>query len=157
MLYYEYRTCVLILLAAFLQQIYNFYCIIAAKMLYYSGGDFMLSLGSYLRILREERHLSLKEASLKTELTDSVISRIETSSNKKIDFTQIKRLTKLYDINIIDFLLTTELISNEDLFQYKKSFQNSELLTPEEHRCIQQTIDLLTKSRKRCNLCHNID
>lgn len=61
-----------------------FNCIFAAMMLYYSGGDFMLSLGSYLRTLREERHLSLKEASLKTELTDSVISRIETSSNKKL-------------------------------------------------------------------------
>ena len=117
----------------------------------------MLSLGSYLRTLREERHLSLKDASIQTTLTDSVISRIENSSNKKIDFSQIKQLTKLYDINIINFLLTTELISDEDLSDYRKTFHNVDLLTPEEINCIQRTIDLLTQNRKRCDLCHNLD
>lgn len=108
----------------------------------------MDELREYLRILREQKKLSLKEVEAKTNIANSTLSRFEKGTQKRLSAYYLKRLAELYEINTIDLFKMAGYLDEKDLKLYTQVFKGTSKLTPEEKKHIQTQIDLFNKNRK---------
>lgn len=109
----------------------------------------MVALGEYLKGIRLQRELSLKDVYKATGISDSKLSRIENETNASDPAPSIlQALSKLYDINLIELYRMAGYLDEEALSSYERVFQNVDLLTEDERNHIQAQIDLFTKGRK---------
>lgn len=108
----------------------------------------MISLGKYLREIRNQRGFSLKFVCKNTGIKDSTLSRIECEKNKSVPNAEIlQKLAELYGVSLIDLYCAAGYLSERDISVYKHTFRNVDLLTEKEKTHIQEEIDLFTKGR----------
>ena len=106
-------------------------------------------LGEYLKEIRLQKKLSLKDVYKLTGISDSKLSRIETGTNASDPAPSIlQALSNLYSINLIELYRMAGYLDEEALSSYKQVFHNVNLLTEDERNHIQAHIDLFTKGRK---------
>ncbi|MEW6407885.1 MAG: helix-turn-helix transcriptional regulator [Patescibacteria group bacterium] len=74
----------------------------------------MIKLGDYLKKLRKELGLSIREAAKRTKFTPSYLSRIESGNFKSIGIETLVRLSYLYEIPITDFLKESGFLEKSD-------------------------------------------
>lgn len=75
----------------------------------------MKSLGKYLKTLREELNLSMRDVAKQTELTPSYISKIETGNTfKSINVDSLIAFSKAYRIPMTALLEEAGFLSKED-------------------------------------------
>lgn len=109
----------------------------------------MVALGEYLKGIRLQQELSLKDVYKATGISDSKLSRIENATNASDPAPSIlQALSKLYNINLIELYCMAGYLDEEALSSYERVFQNVDLLTEDERNHIQAQIDLFTKGRK---------
>ena len=108
----------------------------------------MDKLREYLRMLREQKNLSLKDVEDKTNITNSTLSRFERGTQKRLSAYYLKLLAELYEINTVDLFKIAGYLDEEDLKSYTQVFIGTSHLTPEEKEHIQKQIDLFNKNRK---------
>lgn len=109
----------------------------------------MVALGEYLKRIRMQRELSLKDVYKETGISDSKLSRIENGTNLSNPAPCIlQSLSKLYNVNLIELYCLAGYLDEEALSSYEQVFQNVDLLTEDERNHIQTQIDLFTKGRK---------
>ncbi len=109
----------------------------------------MVALGEYLKGIRLQQELSLKDVYKATGISDSKLSRIENGTNASDPSPSIlQALSKLYNINLIELYHMAGYLDEEALSSYERVFQNVDLLTEDERNHIQAQIDLFTKGRK---------
>ena len=109
----------------------------------------MSSAGDFLKGIRLQRALSLKDVYNHTGVSDSKLSRIENGVNvSEVAPSILIVLAKLYDINLIDLYLMAGYLDDEALSSYERFFRNVDLLSDDEKNHIQEQIDLFTKGRK---------
>ena len=107
----------------------------------------MSKIGTYLKEARNQRSLSLKDVYERCGVTDSKLSRMERGEGKPLDATELRKLAKLYGINVIPLYLMAGYLDDSDLSEYQLVFKHTDLLDDEEMQSIQTQIDLLTKGR----------
>lgn len=108
----------------------------------------MVTLGAYLKRIRLQHGLSLKDVYKKTGISDSKLSRIENGANVSETAPSILQgLSKLYNINLIELYRMAGCLDEEALSSYERVFKNVDLLTEDERNHIQEQIDLFTKGR----------
>lgn len=106
-------------------------------------------LGEYLKEIRLQKKLSLKDVYKLTGISDSKLSRIENGTNASDPAPSIlQSLSNLYSINLIELYRMAGYLDEEALSSYKQVFHNVNLLTEDERNHIQAQIDLFTKGRK---------
>ena len=108
----------------------------------------MSNIGDFLKKQREKNGLSLKDVQKKTGISNSVLSRIE-NDKKQSGASRIvlRSLSKLYGCSLIELFIMADYLDDEA--SYEQVFRNSDLLTDDERKNIQEQIDLFTKGRKR--------
>lgn len=111
-------------------------------------GTMMSDLGTYLKELRNELHLSLKDVQERCGVTDSKLSRLERSEGRDFSPLELKKLAQLYGVNVIPLYIKAGYLDESDLSEYQLLFENANLLNEEEHSSIQTQINLLTKGRQ---------
>ena len=104
-------------------------------------------LGIFLRNVRNAKNLSLKAVQKATGISDSRLSRIENGDNTSPAPADLKMLSQLYQIDIIEIFLLAGYLTPEDLSNYQHTFKNVDKLSPEEMQNIQNSIYLFTKSK----------
>lgn len=107
----------------------------------------MEELRHYLRFMRVQKNLSLKDVSIETNIADSTLSRFEKGTLKRLSAYYLKLLAQLYDINTITLFQMAGYLDDRDLEAYTQVFKNTGYLTPEENELIQKQIDLFNKNR----------
>lgn len=105
-------------------------------------------LGTYLKEKRNECGLSLKDVFERCRVTDSKLSRLERGEGKPLDPIELRKLAQLYNVDAISLYLMAGYLTETDLVEYQRVFQNANLLSNEENQSIQKIIDLFTKDRK---------
>lgn len=109
----------------------------------------MISLGKYLREIRNQRGFSLKFVCENTGIKDSTLSRVEREKNKSVPSAEIlQKLAALYSISLVDLYCMAGYLSERDISSFKNTFQNVDLLTEAEKAHIQEEIDLFTEGRE---------
>lgn len=109
----------------------------------------MSKLGEYLKKIRDELGLSLKDVYRETGISDSKLSRIENGTNVSAPTPDVlQALSKLYQINLVELYLIVGYLDEEALSSYVQVFKNVKLLKDDERKNIQEQIDLFTKGRK---------
>ncbi len=108
----------------------------------------MGNLGSYLKEIRNEYHLSLKDVHQQCGVTDSKLSRLERGEVKLPDPYELKKLAQLYEISVVSLYIMAGYLDESDLSDYQLVFQNTNLLNKEERLSIQTQINLFTKGRQ---------
>lgn len=106
----------------------------------------MTVLGEYLKGIRLQRKLSLKDVYRATGISDSKLSRVENGSNDPAPDI-LRDLSKLYDVDLVKLYCMAGYLNEEALPSCKQVFQNANLLTEDERDLIQRHIDMLTKGR----------
>ena len=107
----------------------------------------MSDIGNYLKELRNKCHLSLKDVHDRCGVTDSKLSRMERGEGKPLDPAELKKLARLYGIDIVPIYIMAGYLDESDLSDYQLVFKNTDLLDEEEKQSIQTQIDLLTKGK----------
>ena len=103
--------------------------------------------GAYLKRLRKESGLSLKDVYTRCGITDSRLSRIERDEGTPLTATELRTLANLYSIDLVKLYLDIGYLDENDLDAYSLVFRNASLLTAEEKLHIQEQIDLFTRGR----------
>ena len=111
----------------------------------------MSDLGTYLKELRNQLHLSLKDVQERCGVTDSKLSRLERGEGRDFSPLELKKLAQIYNINVIPLYIKAGYLDENDLAAYRRIFKNADLLNEEEHSNIQTQINLLTKGRQVSN------
>ena len=110
----------------------------------------MSNIGDFLKKQREKNGLSLKDVQKKTGISNSVLSRIENDKKQSgASPIVLRSLSKLYGCSLIELFIMSDYLDDEALSSYEQVFRNSDLLTDDERKNIQEQIDLFTKGRKR--------
>ena len=97
----------------------------------------MSNIGDFLKKQRENNGLSLKD--------------VQENDKKQSGASPIvlRSLSKLYGCSLIELFIMADYLDDEALSSYEQVFRNSDLLTDDERKNIQEQIDLFTKGRKR--------
>ena len=110
----------------------------------------MSNIGDFLKKQREKNGLSLKDVQKKTGISNSVLSRIENDKKQSgASPIVLRSLSKLYGCSLSELFIMADYLDDEALSSYEQVFRNSDLLTDDERKNIQEQIDLFTKGRKR--------
>lgn len=110
----------------------------------------MSNIGDFLKKQREKNGLSLKDVQKKTGISNSILSRIENDKKQSgASPIVLRSLSKLYGCSLIELFIMADYLDDEALSSYEQVFRNSDLLTDDERKNIQEQIDLFTKGRKR--------
>lgn len=107
----------------------------------------MIKLGAFLKEQRIRLKMSLKDVQKRCGITDSRLSRFERGEGKMLDPLELKRLARLYDIDLVQIFVMAEYIDESDLEGYQMFFKGAEQLSDEERSSIQKQIDLFIKLR----------
>ncbi|MEW4411919.1 helix-turn-helix transcriptional regulator [Clostridium sp. AN503] len=105
----------------------------------------MIDIGTYLKNLRLNANMSQHDVQKATNITNSILSRIEHGQLPTPDI--LKQLSQLYHVDLISLYKLCGFLNNNDLLNYQHVFQNVDKLNPEEKACIQTTINLFTAKR----------
>lgn len=108
----------------------------------------MNEIGSYLKRIRNEHHLSLKDVYERCGITDSKLSRMERGEGEPLNPLELKKLAQVYEISIISIYIKAGYLNKSDLSDYQFVFKNAALLSEDEKQSVQTQIDLFTKGRK---------
>lgn len=108
----------------------------------------MNTLGAYLKDMRKKSGLSLKEVHAQCGITDSKLSRMERDEGPQLTANELRKLAKLYQIDVVQLFLFAGYLDENDLATYQLVFRDASLLTVEEKQHIQEQIDLFIKGRK---------
>lgn len=108
----------------------------------------MKDIGNYLKDIRNQLNLSLKDVYDRCGVTDSKLSRMERGEGRILDPIELKKLAELYQISVVPLFLMTGYMSEKDIRKYQLVFDNADLLTESEKQSIQMQINLLTKGRR---------
>ena len=100
---------------------------------------------------RNKLHLSLKDVQERCGVTDSKLSRLERGEGRDFSPFELKKLARLYDVNVILLYIKAGYLDESDLSEYQLIFKNANLLNEEEYLSIQTQINLLTKGRQVSN------
>lgn len=92
----------------------------------------MKRLGEQLKKLRQDSTLSLNDVYKKTGIHDSVLSHIENGETQNPSPTTLKKLARLYNVNVISLFLLCGYLDENDLTQYQESLSGVDLLADEE-------------------------
>lgn len=114
---------------------------------YYRRGVTMSNLGKRLKAYREALGLSLKQVNEQTGITNSRLSKIE-RGQLVCPPADLKRLARVYEVQLISLYLEADYIDNSDLMEYQLFFKGINELDNEEKQHIQKQIDFMI-SRKR--------
>lgn len=107
----------------------------------------MSNIGTRLRELRIQNKLSLDDVYKITGIADSTLSKIENGKSKRpVSVDILIKLSAAYNVNFIDLLVSSSLISASDVAAYQKTFRNTDLLNADEQAYIQKMIDYIVKS-----------
>lgn len=102
------------------------------------------TLGQYLRAVRKQNKLSMKNVTKETGITDSQLSHIECDVTQNPSHTALKKLALLYNIKLIELYQKAGYLMHEDINSYMEScFNGIEKLTQEDKKQIQNQIDYL--------------
>ena len=106
-----------------------------------------MSMGYYLKCLRNSKGISLKDLSEEVGVTDSILCRLE-NDQIPTNFSRIFRsLANYYGINVITLYLKSNSITQEDLNNF--IFKNCDELTKEEIKHIQDEIDFINLQKNK--------
>lgn len=118
----------------------------------------MYNLGKLLKASRDSKNLTLEQVEKATSITNSRLSRMENNTGKFPTPSDLRKLAKLYDLDIIFLFICAGFLDETDLNNYQKCFKNIEYLTAEEISWIQKGISLLAQEHKNsCNEGSNIN
>ena len=107
----------------------------------------MSELGNRLKESRENIGLSQKKVYQITGITDSRLSKIERGQICCAP-EDLKKLARLYKINLIPLYVLADYINEEDIKEYQFLFRGVSYLDDEEIQHIQSQVDFLNKKRK---------
>lgn len=107
----------------------------------------MNTLGTYLKEMRRKSGLSLKEVHAHCGITDSKLSRMERDEGPQLTPLELKKLAKLYKVDLVQLFLIAGYLDESDLATYQLVFRDASLLSLEEKQHIQEQIDLFIKGR----------
>lgn len=110
----------------------------------------MSAVGEYLKKVRDERKLSLKAVKERTGISDSALSHIESGKTEAPSPEHLKKLAAEYQIELIDLFLKAGYLDCSDLSDYQRCFLGADSLSEEEHKAIQNIINVIVKKPERC-------
>ena len=96
--------------------------------------------GEFLRQQRETLKLSMAEVAKRVGVTDSRLSRLENDQTKEPSPVLLKALAQIYQLDVFDLFCRFGYIDEHQLNSLTL-FRNSEFLTAEDARRIQEQID----------------
>lgn len=105
----------------------------------------MYNFSNYLKNLRIDSNLTLKQLSAETNITDSRLSKLENGIPIKDINKILLKLSDFYKINIIEFFIQAKIISIKDINNYGIYLAGLDRLSQEELKHIQNEIDLFIK------------
>lgn len=108
----------------------------------------MSNVGQYLKKTRLALNRSLKNVYFATGISDSILSRIENGDNGEPSPGQLKKLSVLYGISVIDLYLMCGYVDQNDLKQFQQCFNGVYSLTDEEKQLIQKQIDIFNRKNE---------
>lgn len=103
--------------------------------------------GTYLKQLRRNCGMSLKDVYTRCGISDSKLSRIERNEGVPLSAPELRSLATLYGIEIVQLYLALGYLEPQDLNAYSLVFQDAEYLTDEEVQHVQEQINLFTRGR----------
>lgn len=109
----------------------------------------MENIGMYLKQIRNERELTLKDVYKRCGVTDSRLSRYERGEGKPLNPMELKKIAEVYEIGVVETYILAGYLDENDLKDYQLVFKNANLLDDEEKTSIQTQIDLLIKKAGR--------
>ena len=108
----------------------------------------MHKLGDYLKIIRNEKGLSLYKVYEKTGITDSRLSKAENGAWNNLKLSELKKLADLYEVPIIPMCMMAGFFDNSDIEEYHSGFRNVALLDDDDKQHIQAEIDYILKKKE---------
>ena len=108
----------------------------------------MHKLGDYLKIIRNEKGLSLYKVYEKTGITDSRLSKAENGAWNNLKLSELKKLADLYKVPIIPICMMAGLFGDSDIEEYHSEFRNVALLDSDDKQHIQAEIDYILKKNE---------
>lgn len=105
----------------------------------------MNSVGSYLKKQRVKLSLSLNAVCEQTGITATRLNRIERDQVNEPSPEALKKLAELYQLDLIYLYKLAGYLENTDIAGQIQPFTNYEILSDEECKFIQQSIDFLAK------------
>ncbi len=108
----------------------------------------MHKLGDYLKIIRNEKGLSLYKVYEKTGITDSRLSKAENGAWNNLKLSELKKLADLYEVPIIPMCMMAGFFDDSDIEEYHSGFRNVALLDDEDKQHIQAEIDYILKKKE---------
>lgn len=107
----------------------------------------MNEVGDFLRKIRIQKKLTLKQVQKDTNITDSRLSKLERGRITDISAETLLILARYYNINIIQLYLMVGYLNEEDIPK-NNILRNVERLTSEEDEHIQNQIDFLLTHKR---------
>lgn len=80
--------------------------------------DSAKKLGNTLRLLRESNNRTFLDISKKTDIDISTLFKLEQGEILRVNFFMLKKITEYYNINPIDLLIITNIMTEKDVFNY---------------------------------------
>lgn len=108
----------------------------------------MHKLEDYLKIIRNEKGLSLYKVYEKTGITDSRLSKAENGAWNNLKLSELKKLADLYEVPIIPMCMMAGFFDDSDIEEYHSGFRNVALLDDEDKQHIQAEIDYILKKKE---------
>ena len=108
----------------------------------------MHKLGDYLKIIRNEKGLSLYKVYEKTGITDSRLSKAENGAWNNLKLSELKKLADLYEVPIIPMCMMAGFFDDSDIEEYHSGFRNVALLDDDDKQHIQAEIDYILKKKE---------
>ena len=108
----------------------------------------MHKLGDYLKIIRNEKGLSLYKVYEKTGITDSRLSKAENGAWNNLKLSELKKHADLYEVPIIPMCMMAGFFDDSDIEEYHSGFRNVALLDDEDKQHIQAEIDYILKKKE---------
>lgn len=93
----------------------------------------MENLGNLLKSARDSKGLTLEQVEKLTAITNSRLWRMENNTGKFPTPNDLRKLAKLYDLNIISLFICAGFLKEDDLIDYQKHFKDIEHLTPRKY------------------------
>lgn len=112
----------------------------------------MKELGDYLKKLREELGMSIRQAAIAAKLTPSYLSKIEAGDAfKSIGIGKLVQLSKTYGIPISTILQEAGFLENNDdgLPEFAQYLRSKYLLPPQAIRDMEMAKEIVEKKYKR--------
>jgi len=112
-----------------------------------------MDLGEYLKHLREQFDLTLREVEERTGISNAYISQIENGIKDSPHIKILKKLADVYNISLLEMLIKAGYLDSEDLEESILKLPNCPYCKTNDWRFLQFGI---TTNYFSCNNCHHI-